>query len=329
MHDPLDFAGTKLNRLSDKRTDKAWLSGQQSFDHTKVLLVWRDLTLVSTNAHLSGPAVLPVTGNKAKNIFPHSNQTVFLGQDQNIAKSYISWFGVDISHLTEDEALQHSGHGDAQFLDLRDVASHFMTLSSPETMARAAYVRGMMHWHRQHQFCGACGHPTVSDQGGHVRCCENPDCAKSHFPRTDPAVIMLVESIHPETGTPVCLLGRSPAWLEGQYSTLAGFVEPGESLVEAVVREVFEEVGVVVDNVDYSGAQPWPFPGSLMLGFIAQAKYQDITIDENEIADARWFTADDIKKFNQWGDDEPSTFKLPRPISISRTLIDDWLKLRS
>ena len=329
MHDPLDFAGTKLNRLSEKRADTDWLSAQQNLKQTKILLVWRDLTLVSTDAQSPGPAVLPVTDDRAKNIFPHSNQTVFLGQDQNIEKSYISWFGVDVSHLNEKKALQHFAHADAQFMDLRDVASHFTALSPPEIMARAAYARGMMHWHRHHQFCGTCGHATVSDQGGHVRCCENPDCEKSHFPRTDPAVIMLVESIHPETGDAVCLLGRSPAWVEGQYSTLAGFVEPGESLAEAVAREVLEEVGIVVDSVDYSGAQPWPFPGSLMLGFIAQAKYQTITIDEHEIADARWFTTDDIKGFSQWGDDQPSKFKLPRPISISRTLIDDWEKFRS
>ena len=176
-----------------------------------------------------------------------------------------------------------------------------------------AYARAMTHWHATHLYCGACGAPTESREGGHIRVCTNESCAKHHFPRTDPAVIMLVEK------GDRCLLGRKSEWAQGRYSTLAGFVEPGESLEDAVRREVMEETGVVVSDVEYHSSQPWPFPASLMLGFFCKAETEAIHRNDKELEDARWFTREELNA-GQGG-----LGIAPRPISIARRLIDDWL----
>ena len=175
----------------------------------------------------------------------------------------------------------------------------------------------MFYWHNTHKFCGFCGSKNTSAEGGFVRICSNLSCGKSHFPRTDPAIITLISS-----GDRV-LLGRSPRFPEGMYSTLAGFVEPGESLEQALEREVFEEVGVRVENIRYFNSQPWPFPASLMLGFFAKAKHEDMRIDYNEIEDAQWFSIDQLRSLKH-----PSIsggFKLPRVDSIARRLVDTWI----
>jgi len=169
------------------------------------------------------------------------------------------------------------------------------------------------HWHSRHRFCGVCGAPTVAQTAGHTRLCTNPDCATVHFPRTDPATIMLV------TDGDRCLLGRQKVWIPGMYSTLAGFVEPGESLEQAVAREVREESGIEVDAVRYHSSQPWPFPASLMLGFHAVARSRDLVIDPEELEDGRWFTAREVRNFAALG------LSLPRPDSIARRLVESWL----
>ncbi|MEJ2028191.1 MAG: NAD(+) diphosphatase [Limibacillus sp.] len=179
-----------------------------------------------------------------------------------------------------------------------------------------AYARGLAWWHARHRFCGVCGHPTRMEMAGHQRRCENPECGASHFPRTDPAVIMLVHD-----GGDRCVLGRQAAWPEGRHSTLAGFVEPGESLEEAVAREVLEEVGIRVRDVTYHSSQPWPFPSSIMLGFHARADYGPLTVDPNELESAQWFERKAI--LESPGD---ALFQLPREDSIARQLILSWLE---
>jgi NAD+ diphosphatase len=171
----------------------------------------------------------------------------------------------------------------------------------------------MTHWHATHKYCGSCGAPTESREGGHLRVCTDPDCARAHFPRTDPAVIMLVAK------DDRCLLGRKAEWPPGRYSTLAGFVEPGESLEDAVRREVMEETGVVVSDVEYHSSQPWPFPASLMLGFFCRAETEVVQRNDKELEDARWFTREELRNGNG------GMGIAPRPISIARRLIDDWL----
>jgi NAD+ diphosphatase len=192
-------------------------------------------------------------------------------------------------------------------LGLREVAP----LVSQSEGALLAYASGILSWHRRHRFCGVCGSATRPTQGGHVRVCASEGCGEQHFPRTDPAVIMLV------TDGERSLLGRQSAWPPLVYSTLAGFVEPGESLEEAVRREVYEETSVELDEVHYHSSQPWPFPSSLMLGFTARARTREIRLQPEELEDARWFTRDEVRRRDG--------VELPSSISIARRLIEDWL----
>ena len=182
----------------------------------------------------------------------------------------------------------------------------------PKDASLAVQAVGLSRWHQTHGFCARCGSPTDVIKAGHARMC--PSCGTEHFPRTDPAVIMLITD-----GDDRAILGRQPVWPPGYFSTLAGFVEPGESLIDAVRREVLEEVNVVVGDVAYLGSQPWPFPSSLMLGFHGVAETFDITVDGDELEEARWFTRDEITKLTASGD-----LMLPPPVSISRWLVEQW-----
>jgi NAD+ diphosphatase len=191
--------------------------------------------------------------------------------------------------------------------------AHVQTVESDEA-AMAVHAVALAEWHRSHRFCPRCGGTLQASQAGHLLVCVQ--CGAQQFPRTDPAVIMLVTD-----GEDRCLLGRQAVWPEGRYSTLAGFVEPGESLESAVAREVEEEVGVTVDPADvaYFGNQPWPFPASLMVGFFARAGSTEINVDGAEISDARWFTREQMRQ-----EAEEGTLVLPGGVSISRSLVETW-----
>lgn len=195
---------------------------------------------------------------------------------------------------------------DAAFGELREVAA---SLSRQEA-SLAAYARALAYWHDRHRFCGACGQPCAAEQGGHVRRCLA--CSQSHFPRTDPAVIVLI------TDGDRCVLGRSPRLPARMYSTLAGFVEPGESLEDTVVREMAEEAGVEVGAPHYVGSQPWPFPASLMLGFVVRALSFDLHNRDGELEDVQWFSRDDLDRRKE------RDIVLPFKLSIARSLIDGW-----
>ena len=197
------------------------------------------------------------------------------------------------------------------YRDLREIGP----LLSREEAGILAYARAMTTWQARHQYCGRCGSPTESREAGHVMACNNASCGFLSFPRTDPAVIMLIHD-----GGNNCILGRQSVWRTGQHSILAGFVEPGESLEDAVIREVHEEVGIDIADVHYHSSQPWPFPSSIMLGFYGRAKETTLQVDTFELETARWFSRDEIK---DCPDDD--TFRLPRTDSISRRLIEDWI----
>lgn len=183
---------------------------------------------------------------------------------------------------------------------------------APEEASLAVHAVGIARWHQSHKFCAKCGAPSEISEGGHTRVC--PTCGTHHFPRTDPAVIMLITDDQDRA-----LLGRQPVWPEGRFSTLAGFVEPGETLGDAVRREVMEEVGIEVGDVTYAASQPWPFPSSLMLGFFGKALSSEIKVDHNEIAEARWFSRDDVTEMTANSD-----LLLPPNVSISRWLLQKW-----
>jgi NAD+ diphosphatase len=178
----------------------------------------------------------------------------------------------------------------------------------------AAYAAALLGWHRRHRFCANCGAPTEVREAGHVRRC--PRCGAEHHPRTDPVVIMLVVR-----GDEV-LLGRQPTWPPGRYSALAGFVEPGESLEEAVAREVREEARIEIGPPRYVSSQPWPFPASLMLGFVAPWASGEPEIGDEELEDARWFTRAEVRAAVA----QEGPLRLPPPLAIARRLVDGWLE---
>jgi NAD+ diphosphatase len=229
---------------------------------------------------------------------PLPEEAIFLGEEDGIAL-----FATDFGH-----AAAPCG----RFAEVRTVGA----LLPAKEAGWCAYARALAFWHSRHRYCGACGGATVSIQGGHIRRCQI--CDAQHFPRSDPAVIVLVTHRHPEHGER-CLLGRSTRFPAGLYSTLAGFVEPGESLEETVRREVYEESGVEVAEIQYRSSQPWPFPASLMLGFRATARDDALRIDPDELVDAGWYTR------AQLIDPERRPIGLPNPDSIARHLIEDWL----
>ena len=190
-------------------------------------------------------------------------------------------------------------------------------LLQPADLALYGGARSLVDWHARHRFCARCGSPTKSAKGGWQRNC--PACGAEHFPRTDPVTIMLVE--HEDR----LLLGRQPRFPPRMYSALAGFVEPGETIEEAVAREVLEEAGVTVHDVEYVASQPWPFPSQLMIGCHANASDDALTIDRTELDDARWFTRGELLEARDAGPQGNDTIIYPRPFAIARTLIDWWL----
>ena len=195
----------------------------------------------------------------------------------------------------------------SQLKSLRDVGA----LLSDRDAGLLVHAVALSNWHASHPCCSRCGAPTASAKGGAVRRCAAD--GSEHFPRTDPAMIVLVTD-----GADRCVLGRQASWPAGRYSTLAGFVEPGESAEQAVVREVFEETGIVVSEVRYRGSQPWPFPASLMLGFVAECASDAVPVArDGELEDARWFSKDQLRD---------GTAMLPTPVSIAYRLITDWLE---
>ena len=192
-----------------------------------------------------------------------------------------------------------------RFEDLRQIAS----VLPAEEAGILGYARAMMSWRRRHRFCGSCGARTLPARSGHVLVCSDPGCRSEQFPRIDPAIIVLVSD------GDRALLGRQASWPPGRYSTIAGFVEPGESLEDAVAREVGEETGILVDSIEYHSSQPWPFPASLMLGFTARAVTQEVRLRDQELEDARWFTRAQLAA---------GTPLLPPRQSISFRLIEHW-----
>ncbi|HWA79101.1 MAG TPA: NAD(+) diphosphatase [Acetobacteraceae bacterium] len=300
---PNPYTGNPLDRAVHRREDAEWVAAALADPASLFLPVWQAKSLLR-GAESGRPEAV---------FLPASVGTSFCAPD---GTGQFPWaflglmggravFAFDLG--TEDPAILPGGT-EGEFTDLRAVPG----LLPPTEAAMLAHARGLIYWRTRTKFCGVCGTAVLPASAGHVMRC--PNCGTQHFPRTDPAVIMLVHD------GKRALLGHSHRFPRAKmYSTLAGFVEPGESLEEAVAREVLEETSVRVGRVDYHSSQPWPFPGQIMLGFYAEALSEEITIDPEELRDARWFTRDEIAAHESLG------FNLPRLDSIARRLIEDWM----
>ena len=307
----LTFSGNPLDRRSDRRQDPEQVKRWFTEPHARVIPYWRRRVLVDEADNLLH---LPTNAFEADEAVTR----VYLGHTPNGEALFL----LDMSAQDESEARALPGTGD--LVDLREAATR---LPMQDT-AITGLSHALMHWHSTHRFCGRCGSPSQAANGGHMRLCANPDCGMQTFPRTDACVIMLVTATDPATGEAVALLGNHPRFPPGVYSTLAGFVDPGESLEEAVIREVGEEAGIRVCRPRYLASQPWPFPAQLMLGFTAEALDFDLNPDPAELSDARWFTAAQLREAGDWGDSS-AAIQLPRPESIARFLVNQWLASQS
>ena len=287
------------DRLARWRTHPGWADTAVTHPDTRFVALWREQSLMNEEGTA---ARLLARGSLPPGIEP-AEDPVLLGDFQGR-----TCFALELD--ADGDPLPALPPGSV-FRDLRRHAA----LLPPAQAALLAYARAMLYWQRRHRFCGTCGAPTRSQEAGHLRVCSDGRCDARHFPRTDPAIIVLVSDASGER----CLLGRQPTWVPGMYSCLAGFVEPGESLEHAVLREVAEEAGVGLREVRYRSSQPWPFPSSLMLGFRAVARDEAIALGDDELEDARWFTRAEMNAGFADG-----TLRAPNPVSIAYRLIEEW-----
>ena len=297
---PNPLSNPDFDRAAHRRLDEVWLAATRSTAEARVVPVWQSKPLMAGSGADRRAVLVPASDFD----WSVAIDSAFLGMAEGAAH-----FAADISGLSAAEIDRCFGAAVAAG-DMRMIGQWL----PPAEAALLAYAKGLLWWHERHRFCGVCGHPTGSTDGGHRRLCTNPDCKAEQFPRSDPAVIVLVE--HEDR----CLLARGSRFPPGFHSVLAGFVEPGESLEDTVAREVFEECGVRVTDIAYQSSQPWPFPSSLMLGFRARALNAEFALDPNEILEAGWYRRDWVR-----GLDANGPFKIPPGFSISRRLIDDWV----
>jgi NAD+ diphosphatase len=285
------FAGAFVDRIGERRKDSAWLADAVRSEQSCFVPVWGEQCLIGGD---------PL-------------QAVLLSRDQ--VSSMVDDQDLIFLGLFRDRpafALSISAAADAPFPELGEFHDlrYLGTVLPADEANLVAHARALVLWHASQVFCGVCGSSARPGAAGNSRICMNDDCRREIFPRVDPAIIVLVSD------DDRCLLGRQTSWPEGRYSTIAGFVEPGESLEDSVRREVYEETNIRVSTVSYHSSQPWPFPSSLMLGFTAEATSSDIILNDGELEDAQWFTRKELR----------SGFpKLPFQISIARRLVDHWL----
>lgn len=300
----LPYSGRWLDRASSQRRDPRWIAATLARPRSRVIPLWRDRCMVGVDRRTPIELVTPA----AAEVLDAASDVVFLGLDGEEGV-----FAADLSGREEARALAMCGAGEV--VDVRRLVGSLTVRRAAEL----AYARGVLYWHRHQRFCGLCGGETERRDGGHLRVCRGASCGKQLFPRIEPCVIVLVEAPGPPRR---CLLGRHRGAAEGVYSTLAGFVEIGESLEDAVRREVAEEAGVRLDTVSYQGSQAWPFPSGLMIGFRARAASESIAVDVDELVEARWFGEAELAAL--------AAARGPRGLfnddSIEKFLIDRWMR---
>lgn len=310
------FGGSHLNRAAELRGNESRIAELLAAPDTQAIALWRGKPLCCGTDQLDVARLHPTHALFEETRVP----PVFLGLNETGQ----ALFGFDVSayepdRLDKDQLAQFidlseqthpSLPDDHRFCELRVV----MTQLSPRDAELVATTKALYGWHRSHRFCAKCGQESRMTQAGWQRDC--PSCNASHFPRTDPVVIMLITH-----GNRV-LMGRSPGWPEGMYSLLAGFVEPGETLEAAVRREVFEEAGIHVGQVGYLASQPWPYPSSLMFGCTGEALSESITIDPNEIEEAIWVSREEMMQ--AFAGEHP-VLKPARKGAIAHFILRNWL----
>jgi NAD+ diphosphatase len=302
MEEIYTFAGNPLDRVSQRRTDALWLRSLLDDPATRLLPLSELKPLVRDpeTGELDWQPVVPW-----RRLIADSATLVLLGIGDGRAH-----FALDISaagSLPED--------GGTATVDVRSLAA----LIPGGEAAILAEARALVDWHARHRFCAQCGTPSELASGGWIRRC--PDCRAQHYPRVDPVVIML--AVDGER----CLLGRGRRRIGTRYSCLAGFVEPGETLEEAVRREVLEEAGIRVGRVRYLASQPWPFPSTLMVGMLAEALSETITVDPEELAEASWFERGEVEEMvKRSQSDRPiaGVATLPPPLAIGHQIARRW-----
>jgi NAD+ diphosphatase len=303
----IPFAGSPLNRASDKRTNPAWIEAKLHDPTSLIFPLWRLEPFLLGSQKLASPARLGLLHpGIADSLATGEAACVFLGLDGETAM-----FTLDISSANnpaEEGPLAGLGY----FCDARTAAQ----IVSIRDAAIIAQAKALIDWHQRHGFCPRCGAPTRIMDAGYRRLCGK--CNAEHFPRVDPVVIMLA------TDGDACLIGRGKQFPAGMFSALAGFMEPGETIEEAVRRELMEEACVTVREVSYYATQPWPFPSSLMIGCFAKAESRESKVDDNELAEVRWLERTLARAIIAG---EPVYgIRLPPPIAIAHHLIKTWVQ---
>lgn len=286
-----------LDRCTNQRKSLRWLKAEFNRDNTLFCVINDGMSLFNKTDELT------VIYLNKEQLSPLSVEScIFLGKgsigsedklnqplnNNELLTANRAIFAIDFNKLRFSTQEEISSMGEWQVL--RQATASLSGIDA----SILALAKGLIHWHATHQYCGQCGNINRSVEAGHAKKCT--DCRNLSFPRTDPAVIMLVEKMFSD-GIPRCLLGRQDSWPKGMYSTLAGFVDPGESLEQAVIREVLEESDITIENPKYIASQPWPFPASIMLGFTAVATSEKIDVTQDSLEDAQWFSREQLSQF--------------------------------
>ena len=325
----LGYALNPIDRMSEQRGGAGWVEEVSAGPGARFVVFAGDKVVIDNSSLVSGPnaATILLTAERARalGVGPlaeiadsEARPEIFLGLDGPLPTPEARQQGggraprfATLSHL-DPESVAAIG------FDVIDLRSLVLTAAVPaEEAGAAAQGRALFNWHLSHMFCAKCGNPSRMGQGGYRRDC--PSCGTQHFPRTDPVVIMAIVD-----GDRV-LLGRQARFMTGMYSCLAGFLEPGETIEDAVRRETWEEAGIRVGRVGYHSSQPWPFPASLMIGCIGEALTTDIVPDQNELEDCRWFTRAEAVAMLEGT--HPDGISSPKPIAIAHHLLKAFIEM--
>jgi NAD+ diphosphatase len=311
------YAFNPLDRCAGKRDDEAFVAGLLCDPHTRLMVIGRDRPALKITA----AGVDPLFTLEEARALGVLREIVLLGRDGERALfgaqlddgAIVARESADEGAFIETWRLIITARPDILLKDLRAITME--GLLPVERIGALGQAKSLLHWHARHRYCSMCGGRTELASAGYRRECRS--CGAQHFPRTDPVVIML--AVRGDR----CLMGRQPRFNKGMYSALAGFLEPGETIEDAVRREISEESGVRVGRVAYHASQPWPFPSSIMIGCIAEALSDAIEIDRAELEDCRWFSRADVEAMLAGA--HPQGFLAPNPVAIAHHLVRAWV----